>query len=337
MRRTLAWLSIVVVLSSIGAVTWSTARASGANVTSFTIAVDGKSSDAVGLNAGATLSESGLPDAATGTVTYTDSLGDTICAGDLPTTSCDAPADLAVGTYPITAAYSGDGTYSSSDSTNSVSLTVLAPTTTAVTVTPTGVASGAPVSYSAVVTSSYGVPTGTVTFRTPARLLCSAVLSGGSASCSASTAPIGVVNVTAVFAGDGTFSRSTATTTLTVYRATPSLTCARVSGKIESTLKVSRCTPFSASDRVGFAPGSFARSGGTLTWRRSGQTATVTATATSPGQGACQAKFTEEDLSGDVTGGTSQYALVGDPVSIRLCLSAKTGTLHLVAGTTAEL
>ncbi len=335
-RKILAVTTTIALLGVLGAVAL-TSRAVGADVTSFSISVNGRSSDAVVLGAGATLAEAGLPGAATGTVTYTDSLGDTVCAGDLPTTTCDAPADLVVGTYVISATYSGDGTYSGSTSTNSISLTVLAPTTTVLSVNPSSAASGSSVGFSATVTSTYGAPSGTVTFRTPAKLLCSAVLSSGSAACTATTAPVGVDTITAAYLGDASFSRSTSQATLTVYRAAASLACSKAAGKSASQIKFAHCTPFSTHDRVAFAPGSFVRSGGTLTWRRSGQSAVVTASSTSPGQGACPAKFSEVELTGTITGGTSQYALVGDPVSIDFCVSNRTGAVRLLAGSTAQL
>jgi len=53
----------------------------------------------------------------------------------------------------------------------------------------------------------------------------------------------------------------------------------------------------------------------------------------SPGQGACAAGSTEEDISGNVTGGTSTYTAVGDVVSAQICVSSS-GKLSLVKGTT---
>ncbi|MDN4616295.1 Ig-like domain repeat protein [Leifsonia sp. F6_8S_P_1B] len=63
----------------------------------------------------ATLSATGLPADATGTLTFTSG-GDTLCATQLPVTSCATSTSLPAGAYPITVAYSGDDTYKPSDS-----------------------------------------------------------------------------------------------------------------------------------------------------------------------------------------------------------------------------
>lgn len=164
-----------------------------------------------------------------------------------------------------------------------------------------------------------------------------ATLTADVASCSATTAPIGPDTITALYLGDGTSGPSHGMTTVTIFRATPSLICSRLSGRTTTTIKVSVCTPSSTLKRAATAPGSFLSSGGTLTWSRSSQTTVVSLTSTSPGQGACPRNFVEHDLSGTVTGGTSLYTLVMDPVSIRVCENARSGSMKLVTGTQADL
>lgn len=63
----------------------------------------------------ATLSATGLPSDATGTLTFTSG-GTTLCSTTLPVTSCPTLTTLAAGEYPITVAYSGDGVYKPADS-----------------------------------------------------------------------------------------------------------------------------------------------------------------------------------------------------------------------------
>ena len=101
--------------------------------TSFSITVNGSSSSAtVNQVSAATLAESGLPATAAGYVTFTS--GTTVlCVATLPATSCTTSTTLAGGAYPTINGNFTDtaGTYASSVSTNTVELTVLAPTLSA--------------------------------------------------------------------------------------------------------------------------------------------------------------------------------------------------------------
>jgi hypothetical protein len=337
-KKILAGGSFAVLLGSVLVGVVGSGSSVGATTpTTFTITANNSSSAAVDLGSAATLAESGLPNGATGSVTFSTSSNPDLCTTTLPAPACNSPVTLTTGTYQVTAGYSGDTSFSSSTSTNTVSLTILAPTTTVASASPSTAVEGTSITYSATVTSSYATPTGTVNFRTPARGLCSAVLSGSTASCSATTAPIGTTNVTALYVGDGTSDKSFGMTTVTISRSTPSLTCAKVNGKTTTSIKLAVCSPFSGANRTATAPGSFLSSGGTLTWSRSLQTSVVSLTASSPGQGACPRKFVEHDLSGQVTGGTSLYTLALDPVSIRVCESTRTHVVKLVAGTQAGL
>jgi hypothetical protein len=63
----------------------------------------------------ATLSATGLPSDATGTLTFTSG-GKTLCSTTLPVTSCPTLTTLAAGEYPVTVAYSGDDVYTKADS-----------------------------------------------------------------------------------------------------------------------------------------------------------------------------------------------------------------------------
>jgi len=107
-----------------------------------------------------------------------------------------------------------------------------------------------------------------------------------------------------------------------------SVTCARVTGTVSGTMKLSACTPKSKTNRVA----STVALGSTLTWSTSGQTTVESLNSSSPGQGVCPLNSTELDISGLVTGGTSTYTAIGDAVSASLCES-KTGHLSLVSGT----
>ena len=336
-KKVVAGASLAVLVGSAFAGVVASGSPAGATTPPFSITVNNASSAAVALGTAANLAETGLPADATGTVTFSTPLISDLCDTTLPVVQCTNPVTLAPGNYQVSATYSGDSNYGGSTSTNTVSLTVLAPTTTVASAAPSSAPFGTSIAYSATVTSSYSTPTGTVNFRTPAKTLCLATLTGDVATCSATTALIGTDTVTALYLGDGTSGPSHGQTTVTIVRPTPSLVCSKLSGKATATIKVGLCAPFSTLNRTASTPGSFLSSGGTLTWSRSGQTTLVSLTSTSPGQGGCPRNFVEHDLSGDVTGGTSVYTLSGDPVSIRVCESARTHAVRLVPGTEADL
>jgi large repetitive protein len=92
------------------------------------------------------------------------------------------------------------------------------PTTTAVTLNPAKATVGTRVAYQVVVTpkSGTGTPTGTISFSTGSTSLCTAVLSGGDASCGASSAPAGTDTVTGTYSGGDGYASSSGTATLTV-------------------------------------------------------------------------------------------------------------------------
>lgn len=85
----------------------------------FTVRVDPQKTTITGRPTvsadGVTLTVSGLPKGATGTVTFRDANGRTLCTAVLPATSCRA-ASLPAGTHAITAAYSGDASFGASTS-----------------------------------------------------------------------------------------------------------------------------------------------------------------------------------------------------------------------------
>jgi hypothetical protein len=166
-------------------------------------------------------SGSGTP---SGTVDFT--IGSTdLCTATLSggTGSCTA-INAPVGTDTVLGSYSGDPSFNPSSGTTT--LTVAPPagarnTITTITVTPTTVAFGNTVTYSASVTpaTGSGTPTGTVVFTTGSTSLCTATLAGGSGSCQATNAPVGTDIILGSYSGDPNFKTSTGTTTLTVTGA----------------------------------------------------------------------------------------------------------------------
>jgi uncharacterized repeat protein (TIGR03803 family) len=125
---------------------------------------------------------------------------------------------LPVGTYPITAKYSGDSNYNASSGTDSVILAA-APTTTTLTATPTSVTPPADVTLTATVKRSAsgatGTPTGSVTFYADSTVALATVKlnSSGTATITASSNgyAANTYPISAKYLGDASDSTSTST------------------------------------------------------------------------------------------------------------------------------
>ena len=154
---------------------------------------------------------SGTP---TGTVTFT--IGSTdLCVATLVggAGSCVASFDP-VGVNQVSGWYSGDSDDAGSSGT--AQLTV-GPTATTISMSSQSVAASAPVTYSATVTSAFGVPTGTVTFSVPTQTICTATLVNGQGSCVSADAPVGTADVvTGAYSGDSNDFGSIGSATLAV-------------------------------------------------------------------------------------------------------------------------
>jgi hypothetical protein len=109
------------------------------------------------------------------------------------------------------------------------------PTATTVSVTPPSTSVGTPVVYSATVTATTGVPSGSVAFKTGSIAICRATLSRGTGSCVSATAPIGDDTIRATYAGASGFAGSTATTSLSVVSSTPPTVPPTTNGGVLST------------------------------------------------------------------------------------------------------
>lgn len=164
---------------------------------------------------------------ATGTVTFSDNgapFGGPQAlvkgAASVTTTS------LAAGTHQITAAYSGDATFSPSTSTAFAQVVNKRATTTALTSSPNPSVAGGPVTFTATVTSGSATPTGSVTFSNGATTLGSGALNANGVAMftSSALAPAATsYTITAAYGGDATFSGSSGTVSQKV-KATPTVT-----------------------------------------------------------------------------------------------------------------
>jgi hypothetical protein len=120
------------------------------------------------------------------------------------------------GTASVTAKYLGDANFSGSTSTALTQTVVASSTATVVTATPATVAQGKPVVLAATVsvnTPGAGTPTGTVQFFANGSLVGSAPLSGGKATLTTTTLPVGMIKITANYLGDANFTASNSSAT----------------------------------------------------------------------------------------------------------------------------
>lgn len=161
------------------------------------------------------------PAGATGTITFLD--GSTVLGSGAPNAAGVATyttSSLSIGSHSITAAYSGDGTYSAG--TSPVLLQVVGKIPTMITVTASSPAQlfHSQVTFTAVVTAPIPTPTGTVTFMDGATILGTAPLSTngggvivsltvGNAAYATGGLAAGTHQIVAVYSGDNTFLTST--------------------------------------------------------------------------------------------------------------------------------
>ena len=125
---------------------------------------------------------------------------------------------------PIVATYSGGTDFTGSASSGFTENVSLGTSSTLPSVYPSTVASGATVTYSATVVGSLlTAPAGSVAFTIGSTDLCTASLTAGTGSCTASNAPLGSdETVTATYSGWTTYVGSSNTTTLSVAPPDPS-------------------------------------------------------------------------------------------------------------------
>ena len=123
---------------------------------------------------------------------------------------------LPIGTYSISAVYSGDTNFTGSTAPASGVLTITqASSATTLTITPASTTSGQSVTMTATVTATAGTPTGTVTFLNGTAVLGNATLSAsGVAVFTSSTLAAGNYAVSAVYGGSTNFTSSTTAATV---------------------------------------------------------------------------------------------------------------------------
>jgi hypothetical protein len=146
---------------------------------------------------------------ATGTVTFKDggtTLGSVAVSGNAASLTTSG---LAMGTHSITATYSGDSNFIGSTSNTVSQVVTKATTTTSLVSSVNPSVQGKPVTFTAVVSSLAGTPTGKIEYLNGKTVLATVKLTSGSAKYATSKLPPGSNAITAVYEGDPNNSSST--------------------------------------------------------------------------------------------------------------------------------
>jgi Bacterial Ig-like domain (group 3)/Beta-propeller repeat len=146
---------------------------------------------------------------ATGTVTFKDgstALGSGAVSGNAARLTTSG---LATGTHSITAVYSGDSNFTGSTSNTLSQVVTKATTTTTLLSSINPSVQGKPVTFTAVVSSLAGTPTGKIKYLNGTTVLATLALTSGSAKYTTSKLPPGSNIMTAVYEGDSNNSGST--------------------------------------------------------------------------------------------------------------------------------
>jgi hypothetical protein len=200
-------------------------------------------------------STNGIP---TGTITFTDAstpigLPQTL---DPSGNAFITTSTLTVGTHTITATYNPTGTFAASSASLTQTVNGLANTTTLTALPNTGY-TYTPITLTATIAPNApgnGTPTGTLIFYNGPAQLASTTLINGVATYT-TTLPVGIDQLTAVYLGDATYTRSTSIAIPVTISASPS-TLTLANTPIEPAL-----TPFNISAQLSLGNGSRAGSG----------------------------------------------------------------------------
>ena len=247
----------------------------------------------------------------TGLVTFFNgatSLGSAALSGG---TASLATAALSTGAHTITASYAGDASFSASTSPDYTHTVNAASTTTSVASAPNPSLAGQSVAITATVAAvapGAGIATGSVQFFDGVTLLGSASLSGGTATLNTSALSVGTHGLSAVYAGNASFTTSTSSsyshvvnpgTTTTTVTSTPNPSVHGQSATFDVTVAVDPPAAGTATGTVELFDGAVSLGLATL----SGGTASLSTSTLSTGAHAITAVY-----AGDASFGGSTSA-----------------------------
>lgn len=155
-----------------------------------------------------TATVTGTPGAPSGSVTFTDGVNP---LGSVPLSGGSAALTtgaLAIGSHSITASYSGDASFTGSNSAPLSQIVNQESSSTSLTSYPNSSYFDQLVTFTATVSGNSGTPTGTVTFTDGVNTLGSAPLAAGTATLNALGLAVGSHSINATYSGDATFTSS---------------------------------------------------------------------------------------------------------------------------------
>ncbi len=270
-----------------------------------------------------------------GSVTFTTG-ATTLCtipalsaaAGSCTAANAPVGSDMVTGTYAGTASYNG----SSGNTTVTVSQASTAVTPSAI---PSPTSLGNTITYKANVTSTGGIPTGSVSFFIfplgMPTLLCTATLSSGTGSCTSSSAPVGSnQTVTATYSGDTNFAPNAATTNITVTQGVTTTTAT----VLPTSDDFNQSVTYSASvTSIGGTPT------GSVAFTTPGVTGNLCVATLSSGQGSCTASnapIGSDTITGTYSG-DSNFLTSNGTANLDVVNQAPTTTVAGVSASPVQL
>jgi hypothetical protein len=252
-----------------------------------------------------------VPLGPTGTITLTSG-GVTLGGGTITSTNGTVTVTttvLPVGSDTITATYNGDGTYNTATGAGTQTVTT-ANSTSTLTSSLNPSLPGSSVTFTDTILPSGA--TGTVTFSMGSTLLGTTTVSGGVATFTTSTLPLGSDLIKATYSGNGSYNSSFATVTQTVARTTPTVTV-NTSGPstFGQTVTITASVPAGPTGTITITSGGVTLGSGTIT--SSNGVVTITTTQLPGGSDVITASYGGDTTNNPASGTTTQVVGKASP------------------------
>ncbi len=289
-----------------------------------------------------------LPVGSTGTVTVTSG-STTIGTGSVGSdgTYSVTTSSLPVGTDPISASYGGDGNYNPSNGSTNQTVSKDSPTLPAPVLNPSSPAASAPVTITETVPSGVSGP---VTFYDGGTAIGTGTVTGGTATLTVPSLPVGTDTITASTPGDTNNNPATSPgTTVTVNKNSPTVTVTTTpsSSAYGSPVTITATLPAGTTGTVTITSGGTTLGSGTVSPT---STVTVTTSVLPAGTDTITASYGGDGNNNPATGSTTQTvtqstptvtvttsgpSTYGSPVTITATVPpGTTGTVTITSGGT---